>query len=289
MQGLVIMGSGILSSKQITVQLPYFSAFEPVPAVYRDQLMAEALPQYFKASPMTRAVVICLHGFTGMPYEVLPIAEACAAQGLDAVAPLLPGHGYGETDVQRRCFPKITMEQMHDVVREEIQRARQRYDFVGMFGLSMGGAIALTMASEGRLDACVAAAPALQLPVMAERLIPVLGWANFFIRKRREPNFYLPCYPFYHSWSLRELRRIGRHATARLSNIRCPVCVIHSHSDRTISPVVADWVVEQVPHPVKVHWFDESGHCLPRDVQGEAVAECSAQFLQQVASVRVRG
>lgn len=283
------MGNGILTNGQVTVQLPYFSAFEPVPQTYHDQLMAEALPQYFQAPSTTRAVVICLHGFTGMPYEVLPVAEACAVHGLDAAVPLLPGHGYGETNAQRRFFPKITMEQMHEVAREEIRQARQHYDFVGMFGLSMGGAIALTMASEGRLDACVAAAPALQLPAMAERLIPVLGWANFFIHKRREPRFYLPCYPFYHSWSLRELRRIGRYATARLSKIECPVCVVHSHSDRTISPIVADWVVEQVPHPVKVHWFDESGHCLPRDVQGQAVAECSAQFFQQVAYSNVEG
>jgi carboxylesterase len=278
------MGIGNLTSWRITVQLPYFSAFEPVPRVYHPQLMAEALPKHFKVSPSVRAVIICLHGFTGMPYEVLPIAEACGAHGLNAAVPLLPGHGYGAADAQRQFFPKITMEHMHEVAREEIQRARQQYDFVGMFGLSMGGAIALTMASEGRLDACVAAAPALLLPPMAERLIPVLGWANFFIRKRKVPGFYLPCYPFYHSWSLRELRRIGRHATAHLSKIHCPVCVVHSHSDRTISPIVADWIVQRVPNPVEVEWFDESGHCLPLDVQGKSVAKHSAQFFRRVVT-----
>ena len=36
---------------------------------------------------------LCLHGLTGMPYEIRPIAEALAARGVRAVGPLLPGHG----------------------------------------------------------------------------------------------------------------------------------------------------------------------------------------------------
>jgi carboxylesterase len=267
------------------VQLPYFSAFDMVPEEIRAQLMADALPQYLQTTPPSRAIAICLHGFTGMPFEVMPVAQACVTAGLDAAVPLLPGHGYAQVAMQRQHFPKITMEQMHEVARLEIERARQQYDFVGMFGLSMGGAIALTMASEGRLDACVAAAPALLLPTTAERLIPLLGWASFFINKRRDSEFYLPCYSFYHSWALRELRRIGRHATAHLAEVSCPVKVLHSHQDSTIRPLVVDWIQERVPTPVSVEWFDESGHCLPRDVQGEAVAAASAQFLLHHARI----
>ncbi|MBF2079977.1 MAG: alpha/beta fold hydrolase [Synechococcales cyanobacterium T60_A2020_003] len=265
------------------MQLPYFSAFESVPDQYRQRLMPEAMPQYLQSALSPQGIIICLHGFTGMPYEVLPVAKACVASGFDAAVPLLPGHGYAALTDQRQWFPRITMEQMHEVARAEIERARQQYEFVGMFGLSMGGAIALTMASEGRLDACVAAAPALRLPDIAERLIPILGWANFFIRKRKKPEFYLPCYPFYNSWALRELRRMGRYATDQLPKVTCPLCVVHSHQDPTISPAVVDMILQHVPQSVDVEWFDESGHCLPCDIQGQAMAEYSARFFQQIA------
>ena len=36
---------------------------------------------------------LCLHGFTGTPYEVAPLARALAAAGFAVSAPLLAGHG----------------------------------------------------------------------------------------------------------------------------------------------------------------------------------------------------
>ncbi len=39
-----------------------------------------------------RAAALCLHGLTGTPYEVRPLAEAISAVGIRAVGPALPGH-----------------------------------------------------------------------------------------------------------------------------------------------------------------------------------------------------
>ena len=41
----------------------------------------------------TGDAVLCLHGLTGTPYEVRPLAEALADRGMRARGPLLPGHG----------------------------------------------------------------------------------------------------------------------------------------------------------------------------------------------------
>jgi carboxylesterase len=38
------------------------------------------------------AAALCLHGLTGTPYEVRPLAEALVAAGIRAVGPSLPGH-----------------------------------------------------------------------------------------------------------------------------------------------------------------------------------------------------
>ena len=36
--------------------------------------------------------VLCLHGFTGTPFEVRPLAEALAGRGYTVLAPVLAGH-----------------------------------------------------------------------------------------------------------------------------------------------------------------------------------------------------
>ncbi|MEO1621112.1 MAG: alpha/beta fold hydrolase, partial [Cyanobacteria bacterium J06632_3] len=133
----------------------YFSAFDSPERVDVGGLMPEARP-ISSLSSGAAAVVICLHGFTGVPYEVAPAVEAISGSGptrLAAVAPTLPAHGYGDLAQQHQAFAGLRYSDLLAAARAEIDRARQQYDQVGLFGFSMGGAIALIMAAEGRVDA----------------------------------------------------------------------------------------------------------------------------------------
>src|SRR5688572_7729976 len=47
----------------------------------------------FYARGTGQRAALCLHGFTGTPFEVRPLAEALAAQGYTTLAPVLAGHG----------------------------------------------------------------------------------------------------------------------------------------------------------------------------------------------------
>lgn len=257
----------------------YVSGFEAVSAEVASRLHPDGVPQWLKTGSDT--IVICLHGFTGMPYEAKPIAEACAAAGLDASTLALPGHGYQESAYQWRQFSNITVEGMLTAVRQDICKARKQYQHVVMFGHSMGGAIALLMASEGLLDACAVTAPALRLPLLAELLVPWLGWINLKIATHKETQFYLPAYHHYSGKAVRVLWQLGRLAKRELPKITCPVLAIHSHNDHTIPWITTQWVQERVHGPVKVVWFDLSDHCLPLDVDGQAVADTVAQFCAQ--------
>ncbi|ASC73366.1 Thermostable monoacylglycerol lipase [Halomicronema hongdechloris C2206] len=263
---------------------PYFSGFEALGAA-ENVLMPEAYPHWLRAdSPGrcgVRCGVICVHGFAGVPYEVTPVAKDCVTAGMDAVTMVLPGHGYRQRQDQRRQFARITMDGLLQAARQEIAKARQYYDRVGMFGLSMGGAIALTMAAEGRLDACAVAAPALRLPLRAEILIPLLGWASFYLPSATKPSFDQPCYDFYHSWALRQLYRLSRQARRQLPQIQVPTLVVHSHCDRIIPAIVVDWITAEVPAPVEVGWFDASGHAMLLDCQGAAVARRVVEFFER--------
>ncbi len=212
---------------------PVFSGFDDLLSDQRVRLMKEALPHFFPAGGQDKsdAVVVCLHGFTGMTYETEPVAVACAQAGMDAVTVLLPGHGYAEKPQQVRQFSRITGDGLLKAARTVIAEARRRYGRVAIFGQSMGGAIALQMAAEQRVDVCAVSAPALRLPTNAEILIPLLSWAGFSLPSNLQQDFYLPCYDFYHSKALRALWQVSRRARNSLTDITCPVYAAHSHND----------------------------------------------------------
>ena len=263
------------------LQPPYFSGFEPLPSDIEMQLIPDAKPLYSKAKQNVDAIVICLHGFTGHPYEVSPAMSSLSDMGLPAVAPLLPGHGYRERLKQEQEFSKITLDGMLSAARQEITKARERYSRVGMFGFSMGGAIALTMASEGLLDTCAVAAPALRLPCKAEILIPLLSWASFTMEAPSQELFYLPVYEFHHSRALRTLWQLSGYARRRLPEIRCPTLAVHSHNDPTVPPIVLEMMQKQIPTEIEIAWFDDSGHVMLLDVSGPDVSSKVAGFFQR--------
>ncbi len=263
--------------------LTYFSAFS-APAETQALLLPDAFPRLLRPLPGvegSQAVVICLHGFSGMPYELGPGLAAIAQAGLTAAAPLLPRHGYCDLAIQHREFALLNQEELLAAVRQEIAVARQSYDRVGLMGFSMGGAIALTLAAEGLVDACSAIAPALRLPLKAEILIPLLGWADFEIDAHSNESFYFPKYEFHHARSLRALWRLAALARKGLPEIDCPLQVIHSKQDQTIPPRVVELIQQRVPVPVETAWFNESGHIMLRDRAQEAVAQSLAGFMQR--------
>ena len=265
---------------EVMSQQPYFSGFEPLGSETEKNLMSEAKPLCRKPKNGRNAVVICLHGFTGTPYEVEPVVDAIAHYNLSAVAPLLPGHGYRECSRQKREFARITKRNMLVAARQEIARARQHYVQVGVFGFSMGGAIALSMAAEGIIDACAVAAPALRLPPKAELMIPLLGHFSFNMDAPSKETFYLPGYQFYHSRALKVLWELARYGKQQLPKIRCPILAVHSHNDLTVPPVVLGLMQRQISADIEIAWFDDSGHSMLLDNSGSAVSSKVAQFFQ---------
>ena len=192
----------------------YFSAVEDYPADQLAQLLPDARPLRFISdrppNSAANTAVICLHGFTAMPYGVRPIAEQCARAGFDTYAPVLPGHGWQDPKQQRREFSKVTMEKLLSAVRTEVAKLRDRYKRVYAYGDSMGGALAFALASEGLVDACAATAPALVLPFRGEVLSRYFGWININIPKKVTQQFYAPCYEFENSRAGRALCRLCR-------------------------------------------------------------------------------
>ncbi len=103
------------------------------------------------------AAVLVIHGFTGTPYEMYPIAEALIAEGFTVSLPMLPGHGLEDATL----FAKFRYEDWREAAFREFEELRRNYQKVFVVGLSMGGTLSLDIAENLDPAGVVAIAPAL--------------------------------------------------------------------------------------------------------------------------------
>src|SRR5580704_2503335 len=86
--------------------------------------------------------VIVIHGFTGNPFSMRPLARAIAAAGYTVELPLLPGHGRSVEDMMPTGWSDWSGE-VEGVYRDLAARCER----VAVAGLSMGGTLAVWLAA----------------------------------------------------------------------------------------------------------------------------------------------
>lgn len=84
---------------------------------------------------------LLLHGFTGTPQNVRPLADYLARRGLAVSAPRLPGHGTTVGDLD-----KTGPEDWLGAAEQALSQLRERCSTVFVAGISMGGTLTLELA-----------------------------------------------------------------------------------------------------------------------------------------------
>jgi carboxylesterase len=85
--------------------------------------------------------VLVLHGFTGNPQSMRPLAEALAAAGFTVDLPLLPGHGTSVEDMVPTRWADWS-----EAAEAAYRALADRCDKVAVSGLSMGGTLTCWLA-----------------------------------------------------------------------------------------------------------------------------------------------
>jgi carboxylesterase len=243
-------------------------------------------PSAFDLPGRGRAAALCLHGLSGTPYEVRPLAEAISAAGIRAVGPALPGHN--ETPERLAATPHTFW---LEAARAEFQRLRENCDSVFIVGMSMGGLVALALAAEEPVDALAVIGTPLALPQPCAWLIPLVKYLRPMARKTRGSDIRDPAararhpsYPVMPMNSVHELQRLQRRVRPLLARVTAPILVAHGAHDRTASPRDAVEIRDSVSSEVREYLlFEASGHIVPVDFDGPALARAVAEFLARQA------
>jgi carboxylesterase len=221
--------------------------------------------------------VVCVHGFTGTPYEVRYLGERLHAEGFSVHGVRLPGHGTRIEDLDETRWTEWA-----DAVEDAFDSMRMLCERVAVVGQSLGGLLSLHLAAHRTDVAAVAtlAAPlwldglAGKVAAWAERgtlpvrRIPKLGGSDIRDRRARAEN---PCYDAIPTRALGELLRFMHVVDAELPSVSCPVLVLHGRRDHTAPLACAARIADAV-RARRTRILPDSFHLIAADVERDVVA-----------------
>jgi carboxylesterase len=230
--------------------------------------------------------VLLLHGAGDTPHAMAGLAEFLFAHGFSVRAPLLRGHGR-----HLSALAEVSADSLHEDVGREFAALRKNHDRVAIVGLSMGGALALKLAADRRVDALVLLAPYVAMPAatrLLARTTKAWGWllpyfSSLGARSIRDPvaaarelghGILTPA-------ALRALYEVMRDGTVALPRVTAPTLVIQSREDNRITPESAELGFARLGSAdKKLVWTDGAAHVITVDFGYSRVFELTGDWLK---------
>lgn len=245
--------------------------------------------------------VLLLHGMTGAPGEMKPLAKRLRRRGFAYACPQLAGHGGTEADLLRTDWRRWL-----DSVRTAYEAFAREVDEVHVAGICAGGALGLLLAAE---------TPAIRSAAVYSMTFEYDGWnmprwamgapliqmvANLPGLRRvaiDEPSPFglkderlralaasaadgliegaintMPLGALY------QLYRLGRRVEVLGPSITTPTLILHAREDDMSGPRNALRLQACLGGPTELTWLDDSFHMIHVDRERDLVAERSASF-----------
>lgn len=229
--------------------------------------------------------VLVLHGFTGNPQSVRPLAEAAAAAGHGVEMPLLSGHGTVIEDM----LPTRWSDWSADA-EAAYEKLAARSERVVVAGLSMGGSLTLWLASRHPgiagivcVNPATQAAPEVRefiqgLVDSGETIMPGIG------SDVADPDVTEMAYQGTPLEPLLSMFDAAVDMQAMLARITCPLLLFTSPEDHVVPPADSDFLARSVSGPVERVSCEKSYHVATIDYDRDMIARRTLEFIDDVTS-----
>ncbi|HEY1012498.1 MAG TPA: alpha/beta fold hydrolase [Herpetosiphonaceae bacterium] len=261
----------------------------------------------WRAESRNGAAALLLHGFTGDPKEMLPLAEGLAAAGYGVRVPVLPGHGGAPHELMG-----LGWRDWLDGAAAALAELRRDHDRIFLGGFSMGGALSVLLARDGGQQLAgllLLATPTTLGDDWRLGLLPLLKHVMPWFKPLEKADFSAP-----------EVRRQvaefdpgldlddpGVHAALR-SQVRLPVGALEQLTlllaamrpalplvsapaliqqgalDDTARPFCAVEIARRLGGPAELRWWERSGHMLLQGPESAAIVAQAVAFCEERAA-----
>ena len=230
--------------------------------------------------------VLLIHGGGDTPQVLGELAEYLHLHGFAVRVPLLASHGRKLAELSRASAAAwiADVEREHDALRG-------RHGSVAVVGLSMGGALAIQLASRRPdMPALVLLAPYVAMPPAIRRAAAATrywGWAVPYFSSMGGASIHDAAaaargrgHGVLTPASLRALYDVVEQATKLLPLVKAPTLVIQSRQDNRISAAAAESAFARLGAPEKsLVWTEGAGHVITVDFGHERVFEMTREWI----------
>jgi carboxylesterase len=231
---------------------------------------------------------LLIHGFTGTPKEMYLLGEHLADLGYTVFGPRLFGHATEPRDMIRARW--------HDWVASVMDGyaiLQETCSQIFVIGLSMGGALALTLGAH--MD--VAGVVAMSTPHITPN--PLVKWLRPFIpilsivwrytgkgpsdwhdHEAEKDHISYDLYPIR---AVAELDDLLCEMRKGIPKVSAPVLLMYSKGDSTVTPEHGKAIYESLTVSDKnLLWVENSSHVITRDSERTTVFETVASFIRRL-------
>jgi carboxylesterase len=226
-------------------------------------------------------VLLC-HGFTGSPHTLRGWADYLAAQGLTVSLPRLPGHGTTWQEMAATGAADWLAE-----VNAAFGKLAGQCEQVFVFGLSMGGCLALRLAEargaevRGLVLVNPSLAPDTRLFLLAPVLKHVVRSLPGIASDIKKPGVREVGYDRVPVRAAATLPKLWNETTRHLGDVTQPVLVYRSTTDHVVGPNSMRALLAGIPDgQVTVRECPDSYHVATLDNDAETIFEGSGKFIQ---------
>lgn len=177
--------------------------------------------------------VLVIHGFTGSPLSMRPLANAFLNAGYSVSLPLLPGHGTKWEDLSKTSYKALL-----NSVTSNFDRLQREHQHVFVVGLSMGGTLALRLGEVREPAGIIVINPALTFASPVAHFAPVLRHFVKSVDAIRDdiskPGMTENAYPRTPVGGVAEIKALMALTRKHLSEIKAPILAFRSATDHIV-------------------------------------------------------
>lgn len=240
-------------------------------------------PRAITLNGSTDQGVLIIHGFTSTPQSVSYIAERFGDAGYHVEVPVLSGHNTQWQDMDR-----VHYQDWINDTQAALARLEKRAERLFVFGLSMGGTLALRLAqTHHNLRAVSVVNHAVYVENALVPFIPLLHflkpWAPAISGDIKDPDAREIAYEKVSSLAVYQLFQLCRLTRRHLGDIRCPVQIFKSHQDHVLSKKNVHTTLKRLRVSLTdMVWLEDSYHVATLDYDKARIAEeCLAFFRER--------
>jgi len=250
--------------------------------------------------------VMLIHGLTGAPAEMRPVAKKLNKLGYTVYAPLLAGHGEDE-----KALIRTRWQDWLESLQPALEYLKRETDDVFTAGICVGGKLGMMLAQKnpGQISAASVFSPAFrfdggQVPayyIWLSYLIPIwgaylpgirnisfpetgaIGIKNERMRRwmaAQSTEGVLEAFPIV---ALAEMFRLNNALRNSLPKMKTPCLILHAREDDLAHPRNAEYINRHYGGPHELHFLEDSYHLIHVDHEHGKVVDLCDQFFSRYA------